>query len=192
MKIKLPFTERFLWDIYKFFNNTGEIAEDILNVWTSTHPMRLKSILFTGQDYYAIRKKYKSKYGKQKTAQLISYLKRKGYIKTPELENKKGIIITPIGLEKILSVHKKTVKLPKRKDGKLQMVLFDISEDKKYKRNLFRIELINLGYRKLQKSVWISPYEVLEKTQSLIKDLGIFDEVRLLLVEKIVESNKPK
>ena len=192
MKIKLPFTEKFLWDIYKFFSVTGDVSSDILDIWTKTHPMRLKSILYTGQDYYKIKKRYKNKHGKHKVYQLISYLKRKGYIQTPELENKEGVILTPAGIEKILSVYEKTFKLSKRKDGKLQMILFDISEEKRDKRSTLRINLVKLGYRKLQKSVWISPYDVLKETQDIIKDLNIFNETRLLLVEKIVENKELK
>jgi len=65
------------------------------------------------------------------------------------------------------------------------MVIFDIPEEKRWIRNQFRRDLQMLGYQKLQKSVWLCPYDVLKETQVLIKQYSIEPHVRLLLVEEM-------
>ena len=66
-----------------------------------------------------------------------------------------------------------------------QMVLFDIPEDRRRHRDLFRKQLKYLGYEKLQRSIWVCPYNVLGLTQRLIKNYKLDRFVRLLLVEEI-------
>lgn len=58
-------------------------------------------------------------------------------------------------------------------DGKYRIVIFDIPEEKRIIRNLFRRNLKKWGFKHLQKSVWISKRNVFDKLNSYIKDLGI-------------------
>ena len=46
--------------------------------------------------------------------------------------------------------------------------------------------LYQLGYEKLQGSVWISPYDVLEKTETLVRGYEIDDYVRIFLIDEII------
>ena len=65
------------------------------------------------------------------------------------------------------------------------MVLFDIPEKKKKERESFRRMLQYLGYKKLQRSIWVCPYDVLRETKDLIKRYNLKPYVELLLVKKI-------
>lgn len=58
-------------------------------------------------------------------------------------------------------------------DGKWRIVIFDIPEQKRLIRDLFRRNLKKWGFKHLQKSVWISKKNVTEKLFSYIKDLGV-------------------
>lgn len=58
-------------------------------------------------------------------------------------------------------------------DGKWRIVIWDIPEQKRIIRNLFRRNLKKWGFKHLQKSVWISKKNVTDKLFSYIKDLGI-------------------
>ena len=73
----------------------------------------------------------------------------------------------------------------KRRDGKWQMVVFDIPEKKRFLRDELRRKLHELGYQKFQRSIWICPNDVLEETQNLVKSLLLEHYVRLLLVEEM-------
>ncbi len=100
-------------------------------------------------------------------------------------KNKNAIILTPKGAERILEIEKKISGLTKRKDGKWQMVIFDIPEDIRQRRDYFRAGLKRLKYQKLQQSIWICPYDVLKDTQELVRYFKLGPFVRLLLIEEI-------
>ncbi|MDP3963301.1 MAG: hypothetical protein Q8Q39_02270 [bacterium] len=45
-------------------------------------------------------------------------------------------------------------------DGKWRILVFDVPEKRKKERRLLRYELFASGFRKMQRSVWISPHQV--------------------------------
>lgn len=69
-------------------------------------------------------------------------------------------------------------------DGKWRIVIFDIPEQKRVIRNLFRRNLKKWGFKPLQKSVWISKKKIMDKLISYIKDLGIEKWVMVFESEK--------
>lgn len=70
-------------------------------------------------------------------------------------------------------------------DGKYRIVIFDIPEQKRIIRNLFRRNLKKWGFKHLQKSVWISKKDVFDKLESYIKDVGIEKWVMVMEVERL-------
>ncbi len=74
-------------------------------------------------------------------------------------------------------------KRPGRKVRKEILLLFDIPEKERYKRDWLRSELLGLGFEMIQKSVWLGPrlpkdfYAYLEKE-------GIAQYVRVFLIKK--------
>lgn len=72
-----------------------------------------------------------------------------------------------------------------RWDGKWRIVIFDIPENQRVVRNLFRRRLKNWGFRIWQQSVWITKRDVTKKLNMLIKDLKLEDWVA------IIESQSP-
>ena len=52
-------------------------------------------------------------------------------------------------------------------------------------RNYFREKLYDLGFRKLQESVWISPYNIADKIGYLIEICNARNYVHYLLVEEL-------
>ena len=49
--------------------------------------------------------------------------------------------------------------VPKHWDGKYRLVIFDIKEWKRGTRDRLRMWLLNLGFVRLQNSVWVYPYD---------------------------------
>ncbi|MBI2039556.1 hypothetical protein HYT18_00610 [Candidatus Microgenomates bacterium] len=70
-------------------------------------------------------------------------------------------------------------------DGKWRIVIFDIPEQRRIIRNLFRRNLKKWGFKHLQKSVWISKKDVFDKLDSYIKDVGIDKWVMVMEVERL-------
>jgi len=173
--MRLPITEKFLWD---FYNVLEKLDEAYLRF-----PFRYRSLKESSSpELLQLRRKYE----RRQFSKLISYLKRKGLIRIKELEEKQALILTPKGKEKILKIKNKFIfpSKKKRKDGKWIMVAFDISERKRSLRNYFREKLIEFGFLKFQQSIWICPYDVLKEVQELARNLGIEKEVRIFLIEE--------
>lgn len=76
---------------------------------------------------------------------------------------------------------------PKQWDEKWRIVIFDIPEEKRVIRNLFRRNLKKWGFKHLQKSVWISKRDVYEKLNGYIKDLGIEKWVTIIEASKLTQ-----
>lgn len=73
-------------------------------------------------------------------------------------------------------------------DGKYRIVIFDIPEQKRVIRNMFRRNLKKWGFKHLQKSVWISKRNVFDKLNSYIKDLGIEKWVVVMEADKLTHT----
>lgn len=183
MKMKIPLTEKFLCDLYKIYSKTENLLELIFPSNSS-----LNSIL-KYRFYGYLKGAWDEKHQKEKErigfSKMIQKLKQNGCLKMLKIKNNKAIMITSKGLGKLFKNQLKTTIRTKRKDGKWQMILFDIPENRRKQRNYFRKSLQYLGYQQLQKSIWVCPYNTLEKTKALIKRYNIKPFVELLLINKI-------
>lgn len=134
---------------------------------------------------------YRYKYGipelkKSALAVALKRLRKKGFIKDDHIDEK--------GLTIKLTDEGRTMMLlegeePPRWDGKWRIVVFDIPEQKRLVRNLFRRNLKKWGFKSLQKSVWISKKNVTDKLFAYIKDLGIEKWVWVFESEKYGPAN---
>lgn len=97
-----------------------------------------------------------------------------------EKEVKKGrvrISITPRGLE-FLSMRLDLDKFSRKKwDGKWRVVIFDIPEKKRKRRDDLRDQIKGLGFGMLQESVWISPFPIEEELVELFSSSKIYGQV---------------
>lgn len=129
-------------------------------------------------DYYdEIKEKIRDKKERRKIYAQIYHLKKFGYI------DKKGF--TARGLKKILNIKNGLKKEYRRWDKKWRIVIFDIPEKKKELRNYFRNKLIEFSFKKMQNSVWISPYDIFEEIQDIIKNCNIEKFVIFMVVDEV-------
>lgn len=175
--MKLSITDEFLWDVYKFLEKAGDVADFTFKAPTMRN--------FLPGPKNPIYKKYRHDKNKRKFDNLIYYLKRKGYIKTKNLESKQAIMLTKEGMSKALRASFTLEEAKKRKDGKWVMLIFDMPARNKKARNLLRSILVNLGYKMFQQSVWISPYDISEKTEKLLQFYLLDKYVKIFLIEKL-------
>lgn len=175
--MRVPITDQFLWDVYKFLDTSKDVAGLVFNPYPRIG------------DFWAIKNPVFEKYRKDKDRlkfkKLIYHLKTNNYIKVKNLENKKAIILTKKGLDKALKASFVIEGKVKRKDGKWIMLMFDVPEKYRGSRNLLRSVLHNLGYKLFQQSVWVTPYDVSEKTERLIQMYNLDEFVKIFLIEEI-------
>ena len=70
-------------------------------------------------------------------------------------------------------------------DGKWRIVVFDIPEQKRAIRNLFRRNLKKWGFKQLQKSVWVSKHNVYGKLLTYVDDLKLDKWVSVIEADKV-------
>lgn len=61
---------------------------------------------------------------------------------------------------------------------KKMIIIFDIPEIEKRKRNWLRIELVNLGFEMIQKSVWLGPAPLQKTFIKPLNDLKLFPYIK--------------
>lgn len=177
--MRMQITDQILWDIYNVLDKTGDILRFI------KRPPIMTGYL-TGSDLNGpIFEKYRKDIGRARFNRLIYYLKKNNYIKSENLRGNKAMVLTKKGLSKALRASFKAEGRTKRKDNKWIMLIFDIPEKYKKSRNLMRSVLCNLGYKMLQQSVWITPFDVSEKTEKLLQFYSLDKFVRIFLIEKL-------
>jgi len=94
--------------------------------------------------------------------------------------------LTSKGLEKIFEISLKLKRKKKGSDGKWIMLMFDIPENKKHLRDKLRRYILSLGYKMLQKSVWVCPFDVLKETKDILRLKSLDPYARIFLIEKVV------
>lgn len=62
---------------------------------------------------------------------------------------------------------------PKKLKGARLMIIFDIPEDERFKRQRLRTLLRELSFEQIQKSVWMSEFDHREYIRAEIKDFGL-------------------
>ncbi len=79
---------------------------------------------------------------------------------------------------------------PRKWDKKWRIVIFDIKEERKTSRNKLRHTLIQIGFKKLQNSVWVFPYDCKDLITLLKADFKIGKDILYIIADHI-EYDKP-
>lgn len=91
---------------------------------------------------------------------VINYLKNHRWIKIQEKHGQSVIVLTSAGkrMSQRLSLSRMQIRQLHRWDKKWRIVSFDIPERHRDARGALRRQLRDLGFRQIQKSVWIVPW----------------------------------
>ena len=116
---------------------------------------------------------------KQGFSVLLSRLKNQGLIERKGPRKQSIWIITEKGKKILQSKEQARQERKLPSDGKTRLIIFDIPESEKGKRNWLRAELVAYGYSMLQKSVWWGNRPLPEKLFEDINDLGILGHVHI-------------
>jgi len=89
-------------------------------------------------------------------------------------------LLTISGKNKLSSYKIDTIK----PDGIPRLVMYDIPEKERGKRDLLRCELVSCNYKQLQRSVWLGYSPLPEKFIQNIKDFGLKNKVHIVSINK--------
>lgn len=119
------------------------------------------------------------------------YLRNKGLI---EMRNEAGglrIRLTEEGRKVAgkYQINDLKIKKDKRWDKKWRILIFDIDDRHKIKRDALRLKLKELGFYQLQKSVWVYPYNFDREAVLLREFFGLDVREMTIINEAIVEGD---
>lgn len=125
---------------------------------------------------------------KQNVKKSFSKLLKHGYI---VLENGKARL-TPKGerFAALLGEGRLAPKKPRTWDGKWRVLIFDIPEPRKRTRAQIRTTLNQLGFKRLQDSVWVYPYDCEDLITLMKVDFKLGKDLLYMIVDKL-EHDKP-
>ena len=126
---------------------------------------------------------------RQKFYNLVYQLQKQGFIEKKKGENKKTRWkLTLKGLRhlKVLKNRKvlSPLKSPEDKKDYLKVIVFDIPEIQKNKRDWLRNTLVNFDFSMLQKSVWVGDSQLPEDFFSSLKELNLMPYIHIFAVNK--------
>lgn len=142
---------------------------------------------YANKESQRMRKKIRQEWEIKKA---IKDLQKMNYIKVSK--NGKRVYLIEKGALEFLKFNLLTRKPDW--DRKWRVVIFDILEKKRGQRNFLRKQLKWLGFRELQKSVWVFPYDIKKELEELLTicDFDAQGDIRFLTVEKIEDDRDLK
>lgn len=126
-----------------------------------------------------------SNYKRGNFIRTIKRLLKTGYIEKIIKNGKPYLRLTGTGKNALVRDYPLFVLQKKRWDKKWRIVIFDIEEENKPKRNFFQRKLKSLGLGMMQKSVYITPFDITVDLQEFIEEINLGGKVFVMEVNKI-------
>jgi len=177
---------------YYFRQPKSEIVKDILRCLATAGLLYIAA----SSPYFVLQlqKSIKNwrRYNKKRFYNVFYRLRKNGYIEVGKRNHQIYIKLTEEGKKKAgrFQIDALEIKRPKKWDKKWRIVIFDISQLKKFYREAFRGKLKELGFYPLQKSVWVHAFDCRDEIETLKEFFGLNDrEIRLIIAEDIGEAD---
>ncbi|MEK7480761.1 MAG: hypothetical protein AAB604_01500 [Patescibacteria group bacterium] len=177
---------------YYFKKPKSAIAQDIL-IWIGI--VGIVAIAATSPFFIVnVLKAFKkgSQYHRKDIFNAFYRLRKSGDLIMRTIDNQLYIELTEKGRKKAswLQVNHLAIKKQKKWNGKWWMVIFDIQERHRTKREALRGFFKRLGFLQLQKSVWIQPYDCRDEINLLREFFGLEErELKLIVADDIGDDS---
>lgn len=134
----------------------------------------------------------KKRYDKKKVYDTFSRLRREGYLKVEKHNHQIYISLTEEGRKKAgrFQVNNLQIKKPKRWDGFWRIIIFDIIQPQRIKREALRGFLRRLELYPLQKSVWIHPHDCAHEVKLIRDFFGLSENELRTIVAKDIGNDR--
>ena len=137
----------------------------------------------------------KSRKKRQSFCNTFYKLKKRGLIKISNRNGQIYISLTTEGKKKAgkYQINDLRIKKPAKWDKKWRILIFDIENKQKIKREALRGKIKELGLFQLQKSVWIYPHDFSKEIKLLRDFFGLTkNEMQTIIAEKIEDDKRAK
>jgi CRISPR/Cas system-associated endoribonuclease Cas2 len=127
--------------------------------------------------FFEISKAFKD-VNKKDLGRIVKRLEKQRMINFSEESGMIKIEITDKGKTRLLKYDYDNITIKKPKvDGKWRLIIFDIPEQRKRDREALRRKLLELGFIRLQDSVFASPYPCKEEIDFLANYLAVIERI---------------
>ena len=166
---------------------------DIIDFNLTTRSFNKSFLYFAGDPSLRKHRKWledimRNKRKKQKFFSTLYYLKNRKFIKYINRGNARGVTFLERGDQRLIQINAKEERMKRKEklsNGEWIMVFFDIPEKLKSKRNTLRRRLKELEFQQLQKSIWITRYDIVDFLKKELKELEVGSFVKFLVVKEI-------
>jgi DNA-binding MarR family transcriptional regulator len=159
-------------EILKYLLDVSVVSYSLIH----KSPLARKSV----RDYWRWRNIDKSRFSKA-----IYRLKQQKFIEIYREGKDKYLELTPKGLDRLrkYDLDDLTINSPKKWDHKWRLVIFDIPDDKKTEREIFRERLKQLEFITLQESVLVFPFDCKAEIDFLCSNYSIKPYVKYIVAD---------
>lgn len=151
---------------------TGAVVETIIAEIST--PISIGSAFRSLESEEFFRKRRTSSYS------TVSYLLAERLILAKGRGGQRVYQLTEEGLDLLFSRFPKLKYIGKPWDGYWRFVFYDIPEEEYRLRDRLRKELKNIGFKFVQRSVWLTPLPVEEELKSFLKKEGLWGKILVL------------
>jgi len=187
--MKGEITLKFLEEIKDFVGSGADLFEVFLRAGYGASAGKLRYEFSKAQKERRQRQElaqYRKRY-----ARFLYRLRQDGLIKGKEQKSGKLVTLTPKGRKKLMALKERYAgRLPevsaydKNESDKFIIVVFDIPERERKKRDWLRSVLKNIGLKLVQKSVWMGKVKVSKDFIDDLSELKLIDYVEIFEISK--------
>lgn len=130
-------------------------------------------------------------FSRQSFSAILSKLRKEGFVERSYAKKNSVWRLTKKGRKEVQDRDTHDSVMP-RTDGIMRIVSFDIPEKERKKRRWIREELMGLGYKQLQKSVWVGFVPLAEDFFEDLDLLSLREHIHIFSVDKrgTIEEDK--
>lgn len=167
----------------------GKRDKDIIKaIGTGIKLASLLAIAATAPNTLQILKPFLKQRGAKGLKCKIEDLKNKGFLylggDQVRLTNK------GLQLQKLIKTEEVTLKKPRQWDGYWRLISYDVPEIGKRDRDYFRETIKKWGFKNIQESLWVYPYNCKEEIAVLADGLNISPHIIYMMTDEIPEEDK--
>lgn len=135
--------------------------------------------------YEAIKKKNKNA-SYEDVERIVQKLKKDRFFRIIYKNGNSYLKVTEKGKRYLVEFNIDTISIQQQKwDGRWRIVIFDIPEKMRIARDVLRDRLEDIGFIKIQKSVWVCPYECEDEINFISSTYEVGDFVNYIIATKV-------
>ena len=116
----------------------------------------------------------------------LTYANRQGYLKRYGEDKRPHFQLSETGGQRLAQLHFQSLRFdPEKWDQQWRILIFDIPEQKRAVRDMVRRLVKQVGMRKLQRSVWVTPLDCEKQFEVLGRAFGIRQNMMIILTRNL-------